>query len=493
VGRYALFHQIASGGMATVRLGRLVGPAGFSRTVAVKCLYPQYASDPDFISMFLDEARLVARIRSPYVVPMLDVVVLDAELFIVMEYVPGESLVRLIRPAQAAGPTMPLDVAVAVMQGTLEGLHAAHEARTEQGTPLGIVHRDVSPQNILVGTDGLPHLIDFGVAKAAGRLQTTRDGQIKGKLAYMAPEQLRGDEITRRVDVYAASVVLWEMLTGTRLFHGNDEGATVTRVLMGEVVPPGEAFGGRLDDEARQVMDRLDAVVMRGLDRSPARRFETARDMAAELGKCVTPASPSAVSAWLERAAHESLAARVALVTSIESGTATVPEADIVSHVTARRNELRAVGVDVAIPPQATQASTISTVSDVRSGSAKSRRRWRLAASLGIGCVAVVTTAVVVLRPSNVQPGAAATSAATDHQAPAALAGDDGAAPTSSGDAAAPVDSSSSAASPVAATVSAPSRPPARPPKHSARPPSNCDPPYTWDAQGKKHYKAECL
>src|SRR5262245_51026591 len=169
IGRYALHGELASGGMATVHLGRLLGPVGFSRTVAIKRLHAQYAQDPEFVSMFLDEARLAARIRHPNVVPTLDVVATSGELFLVMEYVPGESLSRLARAARDRMERMPPRIVSAIMSGVLHGLHAAHEAKSERGEPLGIVHRDVSPQNVLVGTDGVARVLDFGVAKAAGR------------------------------------------------------------------------------------------------------------------------------------------------------------------------------------------------------------------------------------------------------------------------------------------------------------------------------------
>jgi eukaryotic-like serine/threonine-protein kinase len=182
IGRYALYDVLASGGMATVHIGRLLGPVGFSRTVAIKRLHPRYAGDPEFVSMFLEEARLVARIRHPHVVPMLDVVATAGELFLVMEYVAGESLARLAHAAAERGERVPLRVSVAILSGLLQGLHAAHEAHDEHGQPLGIVHRDVSPQNVLVGSDGQARVLDFGIAKAAGRVQTTADGQVKGKL-----------------------------------------------------------------------------------------------------------------------------------------------------------------------------------------------------------------------------------------------------------------------------------------------------------------------
>src|SRR5687768_16225875 len=161
VGRYAIQGEIAVGGMATVHYGRLIGPAGFSRGVAIKRLHPQFAKDTDFVAMFLDEARLASRILHPNVVPILDVVAEAGELFLVMEFIPGETLAKLNRRSQGG---VPLPVALSLGVGMLEGLHAAHEARGEDGKSLEIVHRDVSPQNVLVGLDGVARLIDFGIA-----------------------------------------------------------------------------------------------------------------------------------------------------------------------------------------------------------------------------------------------------------------------------------------------------------------------------------------
>src|SRR5579859_759387 len=220
IGRYVLFDEIAAGGMATVHFGRQSGAAGFSRTVAIKRLHPNLAKDPEFVAMFLDEARLVARIRHPNVVPTLDVVATEGEVFVVMEYVHGESLAKIRSAMLKAGRVADPRIVSAIMSSVLHGLHAAHEAKSEIGQPLNIVHRDVSPQNVLVGIEGTARVLDFGVAKAIGRVQTTREGQIKGKLAYMPPEQLHGGRVTRQADVYAAAVVTWETLTGARLFAG---------------------------------------------------------------------------------------------------------------------------------------------------------------------------------------------------------------------------------------------------------------------------------
>jgi serine/threonine protein kinase len=306
-GRYAVHDEIAAGGMATVHIGRLLGPVGFSRTVAIKRLHTQYARDPEFVAMFLDEARLAARISHPNVVPTLDVVASSDELLLVMEYVRGESLSRLLRaiPTRRVPPAM----AVTIMVGVLHGLHAAHEAKSENGEPLGLVHRDVSPHNILVGTDGVPRVLDFGIAKASGRVQTTRDGQLKGKVAYMAPEQVSGS-VTRVSDVYAAAVVLWEALAGTRLFAGANEVEVMRKVLDEEVLPPSK--------HVPDLPKELDAVTLRGLDRDPAKRFSTTRDMAVALENIIAPATTVRIGEWVESLAAQTLADRARCIARVE-------------------------------------------------------------------------------------------------------------------------------------------------------------------------------
>jgi len=386
VGRYEIFDEIASGGMATVFLGRLLGSGGFSRTVAIKRLHPQFAKDPEFVTMFLDEARLAARIRHPNVVPTLDVVAARGELFLVLEYVQGESLSRLVRCLRARHERIPLAIAVRVMADVLQGLHAAHEARDERGVPLNIVHRDVTPQNILVGSDGVARLLDFGVAKAAGRSRTTQEGQIKGKLAYMAPEQLMSSGVTRQTDLYAAAVVFWEMLTGERLVDGDTDVDLVARLLKRDIKPPSRI--------APDVPLELDALVMRGLSAKVEDRFATAREMCVALGQCNIPESPSiAVGEWVERLAADALADRMAKVTAIESQ----PDSGFVPRDSPIAQ--KAAAADAAtVVDGANRARRVSSEprSDLLSVTLSASTIRRTARARVLGAVLVLTAAVMV-------------------------------------------------------------------------------------------------
>jgi len=314
IGQYELHGVMSSGGMATVHFGRLVGPVGFSRVVAIKRLHPHFAKDPAFVSMFVDEARMVGRISHPNVIPTLDVVSTQGELFLVMDYVHGESLSKLLSSVRSRKARISPHIVSAVMTGVLRGLHAAHEASHAKHGPLNIVHRDISPQNVLVGVDGSPRVLDFGVAKALDRVQeATREGQLKGKLAYMAPEQFRGGPVTRSVDIWAASVVLWESLTARRLFAAERQVDTVSKILESTVFPPSHYMMDlqkTMDSDTLRLLEGLDRIVLRGLEKDPAKRFSTAREMAQALERAMPPAAPSEVTEWVELYARDALAAR---------------------------------------------------------------------------------------------------------------------------------------------------------------------------------------
>jgi serine/threonine-protein kinase len=314
-GRYALYGPIASGGMAAVHFGRLLGTGGFARTVAIKRLKGEFLDKPELITTLLDEARLASRIRHPNVVATLDMVAGEEEVFLVMEYVAGETLARLFSTLQQRGERVSPRIAAGIMTGVLYGLHAAHEATNERGEPLEIVHRDVSPQNVLVGADGLARLLDFGIAKGKGRLQTTRAGQLKGKVSYMSPEQILGEEPDRRSDVYAAAVVLWETLTGRRLFPSGETVAesydAIPKILEADVEPPSVV--------APEVPKELDGIVMRGLNRHRETRWPTARDFAVALEETVGVATPRQIGEWMQDLAARTLAEREELVRELEA------------------------------------------------------------------------------------------------------------------------------------------------------------------------------
>ncbi len=307
---YAMHGAIAAGGMATVHVGRLLGPGGFTRRVAIKRLHPQLSSNEEMAAMFAEEARLSARIIHANVVPVLDVVSADGELLLVMEYVHGESLSRLLLHARKDGRPLPVAIAAAVVADALHGLQAAHEATGEDGALLRLVHRDVSPQNILVGVDGVARVVDFGIAKAIALAPITRDGQLRGKIPYMAPEQLTRRAIDRRIDVYAAGVVLWEALAGRRLFEASDEPTLFSQVLE-QVVPPPSRSNPSVGVE-------LDAVVLHALERDPERRYPDARSFAMALEQAVGRASPLVVADWVKTAAAPALATRETRLAEME-------------------------------------------------------------------------------------------------------------------------------------------------------------------------------
>jgi hypothetical protein len=487
--------------MATVYFGRLVGAVGFSRSVAIKQLHPQFARSPEFVAQFLDEAQITARIRHPNVVSVLDVVAREGELFVIMEFVEGEPLSRLVRFARAP---IPIEIASAILVQILLGLHAAHEAKTENGEPLEIVHRDVSPQNMLVGIDGTSHILDFGVAKAASRVHTTENGQIKGKLSYMAPEQLRGANLDRRVDIFAAGIVLWELLAGERLFARGDPGATVTAVLTGEIKLPSQFRPG--------LSPALDALVLKALAPAVEDRFATAREMAIALENCVPPASSLKVGAWVESVAGASLKERAQRLREAEEHTGINAVVDVEglqkrladAHLSfpARDSDGRISISDRAAP--ARPAPGEATTQPVR-GSNWARREqaspWLVRGALLAAALVAVFLGALLLRrsaPHEAPPVASVEAQSTQGAAPSAAAppnvveADDlpQIAPEPSSTANATASSSSTA---TAATTATPAKAARKSTTKTSRPPADCVPPYVLDAQGRKRFKPECF
>jgi eukaryotic-like serine/threonine-protein kinase len=494
-GRYTIYGEIASGGMATIEYGHLLGPRGFTRPVAIKRLHPQLAKDPDFVAMFVDEARMSSRLHHVNLVPTLDVIEGPGELALVMEYVHGVPLSSLFELARTRGERIPVRVAVTVLSGVLHGLHAAHETRDEQGVLLELVHRDVSPHNVLVGADGVPRVLDFGVAKALGRLRTTPSGEVKGKLAYIAPEQLRGGAVDRRADVYGASAVLWEALTGRQLFDGPNESALMHAVLHAAVPAP--------SSENPEVSGVLDMIVQTGLARSLDERFASARELAVALERAVGVGTQSEVAEWLEQLGGAQLAARARTVQQLQD-----------------RAEQQANGAVDTLAPNATRKLQVGEEREPGADRTSSHIEKRLLTRGAQRALSLALLAAVLLlaglwaflqrapasraigAPPAAPPVRPEPRPAIERAAPAlpsAVAAPPAAAPpavaTDAPPTAAPVPDATeqSVAKPNAARPRAHSHKSAAGSRAAERTPASCIPPYIIDRTGIRHPKPECL
>jgi serine/threonine-protein kinase len=308
--RYELIVKIASGGMATVYVGQIKGSAGFRRLVAIKRAHAHLIENPSFKQMLVDEARLASRLHHPNVVAVLDVEELAGELRLVMDYVEGASLSELMAQSRKAERRLPARVAVRIALDACAGLHAAHELCDEDGKHLGLVHRDVSPHNILVGIDGVARLSDFGIAKQAEGGVSTTTGALKGKLGYMAPEYVEENRLDARSDVFALGAVTWEALANQRLFQGSNEVDTLKRIVAAKVPP--------LSSEAPWVGKRLDAVLAAALARVPDERFASAQAFGTALETAARRddliATPTEVGAYVRELCAPALDKRRALV-----------------------------------------------------------------------------------------------------------------------------------------------------------------------------------
>jgi eukaryotic-like serine/threonine-protein kinase len=306
LGVYDRLFDLAAGGMGTVEIARHRAARGVERLVVVKRIHAHLAAHREFSDMFVDEARLASQIRDPHVVPVDDVVDHEGELFLVQPYVESIPLSALLAAARDAGERLAPAIVSRIVGDALSGLDGAHHAVDLHGEPLSIVHRDVSPQNILVGTDGRSRVIDFGIAKAARRITTTASGTLKGKIAYMSPEALRRTPIDARADVFAAGVVLYEALTGARPFQGEDEGDTLLSILMGDPEPPSSLVPS--------LPPLVDEVTRRALAADRDERCASAAELSDALHRAIAPAPPREVGRVVERLAGAELAERRARI-----------------------------------------------------------------------------------------------------------------------------------------------------------------------------------
>lgn len=321
VGPYEIIAPLRGGGMATLWLARRVGPAGFSRPVAIKVIHEHLAEDPAFVEMFLDEARLAAQIAHPNVVRVEELGQHERTYFMAMEWIRGAALSSLMAGLQRQRRALSPPLACAIAMEVAEGLHAAHEARDDHGAPLDVIHRDVSPQNILISVSGHVKLIDFGVAKARGRKQQSEAGELRGKLRYMAPEQAWGRPIDRRADIYALGVVLWELLTRSKLFQGDSEIELLEMVRHPSVTPPHQ-----LDAD---VSEALSEVVMTALAPEANERYQSAQAFRRALANACPEASriePDAIAALLASVAQSELDEQSQLISNVTGADLSLPQ-----------------------------------------------------------------------------------------------------------------------------------------------------------------------
>jgi hypothetical protein len=398
LGRYEVLARLASGGMAGVYVARAIGVAGFERLFAIKVLHPHLAHEEEFISMFLDEARLAARIRHPNVVPTIDISdTPDAGFYLVMEYIEGDHMGALLQRAWKLGKRLPFPVTLRIVVDALEGLAAAHNLTDETGRHQQLVHRDVSPHNIMVSTDGVARITDFGVAKAEVRLSTTREGQFKGKLAYMAPEHASNGDADQRSDLFSMAIILWESLAGRRLFRAENHAATLNKICLEPIpllssVDPGLAV--------------FDGLLEKALARDPDQRFQSAEEFA----EAIEEASPllgglakaREVAQLVREYAVEKLTRDADLIRSAiaqlaVSGGASEPPSAIDQAIPIVEMPLQmppAIAARAAVVPVVELADIgMHQIDDTRGG-----KRWLWASLLVLVAAAVGATAAVLSR-----------------------------------------------------------------------------------------------
>jgi serine/threonine protein kinase len=275
LGSFEIVRRLARGGMAEIFLARTSGPSGFEKLVVLKKILPKYAGKPKFVQLFLDEARLAATLDHPHIAQVYDIGMSDGSYFFTMEYLHGQDMRAILHRTWRSGQRFPIEHAVQVARHVASALHYAHDKQGPDGVSLGIVHRDVSPSNVIVTYDGATKLLDFGVAKTTARTVRTRTGALKGKISYMSPEQARGAPIDRRSDIYSLGIVLWEMVTTQRLYRGENDLATLQLIITQPPKPPSSV---RPD-----VPPELERIVLRALAQDPDQRYATAEQLVTDL------------------------------------------------------------------------------------------------------------------------------------------------------------------------------------------------------------------
>jgi hypothetical protein len=410
IGRYEVVGPLASGGMAEILLARLTGPSGFERLVVVKRILPHLASTEEFVSMFLDEARIVARIRHSNVVQVQELGRDGDDLFLVMEYLEGETATGLLKRSTLRHERMDPAIGAHMVAEACAGLHAAHELCDVDGTPQSIVHRDISPQNLFITYSGEVKVLDFGIAMTADRITRTEAGQLKGKLEYMSPEQAAGRELDRRSDLFALGTLLYELTTGRRLFKRESQLATLKAIAEEPVVPP-----SRVDEHYPKSLER---IVLRALERRREDRYATAAEMRKELVAALRQLRPDgddiqeALASKMGSLFEDRIQEKREMILRVRAGSAVtdVPagEVDLSVDVPIVPTGLEA-GIERAITPVEAEGTHMGSQLDARPRASTPRARGIVLATLGGAGLLVVGLVLGRLRTGA--EGAAALSA----------------------------------------------------------------------------------
>ncbi len=328
-GKYTLIDRIAVGGMAEIFLSRQAGLEGFEKTIVIKRIRPHLSKQTSFVKMFLNEAKLAAQLNHPNIVQIYDLGKIGESYFIAMEYIFGRDMRRIIPKADTMGIPFPMVYALKIASSVCEGLYYAHQKVDLYGNPLNIVHRDVTPENIFVSFDGTVKVLDFGIAKAANQLEQTRAGEIKGKLSYMSPEQCMGTPLDNRSDLFSLGVVLYEWLTGFKMFTGESEVAILKSITEGKIYAPSYFKA--------DIPEAVEAILMRALEKDREKRYQTAWDMQYDIDQFLSQYefTPSNIhlSNFLKQLFFDELEEEKARLAARNPATASVEQEEVISNL----------------------------------------------------------------------------------------------------------------------------------------------------------------
>jgi serine/threonine-protein kinase len=391
-GKYELIAHLATGGMAEIFLARQTGIAGFEKVLVIKKILPHLGREEVFVQMFLDEARIAARLNHQNVVQIFDLGCVEGQYFIAMEYLEGESLAEVVRQARRSRQNLPSMLAAGIAMQVCEGLHYAHTLVGPDGDPMQVVHRDVNPQNVFVLYSGGVKLVDFGIAKAAKRFSKTTTGMLKGKYGYMSPEQIMSKSLDARSDVYSSGVVLWEMLTSRKLFRQSSE-LEILKAITEKDTPPPSSVVSSLPEE-------LDEITMKALKRSRELRYQSSGEMRMELSfmlrRKAEQSDTVAIGEYMQAMFYDRMQEKRRLIKSAQSAGANLEEALFGDLRFVKDDTEPSISPDT--PPFGHTPPTVKEHPDQQSTVASAPSRFKLLAFLtGLGLLAVLAVVFLVL------------------------------------------------------------------------------------------------